>query len=124
MTSVNAYRSAFALGVGTAAFLVAAIGALGILGVEGDRADLLYFVVLALGVGGAIGARFEAAGMARAMLATAAGTILVGVLALLSGKHEAEYSSVLEIVGLTAMFAGLFALSAWLFRSAGRRAPS
>lgn len=107
--------------VGTALFLVWAIGALGIIGVEGDRADLMYFGVLAVGISGAIVARFEPDGMARAMFVTAAATALVGVIALMLGKHQAEYSSVLEILGLTAMFATLFAGSAWLFRSAARR---
>ena len=40
------------------------------------------------------------------------------MIALLLGKHQAEYSSVFEILGLTGMFATLFAGSAWLFRSA------
>ena len=118
MTSRTAYRLAVATAVGTALFLVWAMGALGVIGVEGDRADLLYFLVLALGVGGSIGARFEAAGMARTMGAVAVATIVVGVLALLNGKHQAEYSSLFEIVGLTGMFSGLFGASGWFFRTA------
>lgn len=94
------------------------MGALGILGVEGDRADLMYFGVLAVAVGGAVVARFRPGGMARAMLVTAAATVRVGLIALVLGKHEAEYSSVLESLGLTGMFAALFTCSAWLFRKA------
>ncbi len=94
------------------------MAALGVVGVEGDPADLMFFGVLAIGIGGAIVARFEPDGMARAMLVTAAATVLVGVIALILGKHQSEYSSVFEIMGLTGMFASLFAGSAWLFRSA------
>jgi hypothetical protein len=80
---------------------------------------MMFFGVLAIGIGGAIVARFEPDGMGRAMFVTAAATVLVGVIALILGKHEAEYSSVFEILGLTGMFATLFAGSAWLFHSAG-----
>ena len=115
------YRSAMAVALGTALFLVWAMGALGIVGVEGDPADLLYLGALAVGVGGAVVARLQPDGMARAMAATAAATALVGVVALLLGRHQAPYSSILEILGLTGMFATLFATSGWLFREAARR---
>ena len=78
----------------------------------------MFFGVLAIGIGGSIVARFQPDGMARAMLVTAGATVLVGVVALILGKHEAEYSSVFEILGLTGMFATLFAASALLFRGA------
>lgn len=118
MTRTTAYRAAVAVAVGTALFLVWAMGALGIIGVEGDRADLMYVGVLAVGISGAVVARLRPDGMARAMGVTAAATVLVGVIALVLGKHEAEYSSVLEILGLTGMFTALFAGSAWLFQQA------
>jgi hypothetical protein len=111
----TAYRLALAVALGTALFLVWGMGALGIVGIEGDPADRMFMGVIAVGLGGAIVARFRAQGMARAMLVTAAATLLVGVIALLLGKHEAEYSSVLEILGLTGMFSAMFAASAWLF---------
>ncbi|HEX6256026.1 MAG TPA: hypothetical protein VFZ70_09465 [Euzebyales bacterium] len=50
--------------------------------------------MLAIGISGAIVARLESAAMARAMFVTAAATALVGVIALMAGKHNAEYSSV------------------------------
>lgn len=123
MTSNIAYRSAVALAAGTALFLVWGIGALGVIGVEGDRADLMYFGVLAMGLSGAIVARFQPDGMARAMFVTAAATVLVGLIALVLGKHQAEHTSIFEILGLTGMFATLFAGSAWLFRSAAQAEP-
>ena len=124
MTSNIAYRTAIAVAIGAALFLVWGMAALGVVGVEGDPADLMFFGVLAIGIGGAIVARLQPDGMARAMFATAAATALVGVIALMLGKHRAEYSSVLEILGLTGMFAALFAGSAWLFRSAATQQDS
>ena len=121
MTKDTTYRRAVALAIGTALFLLWGMGGLGIIGADGDRADLMFLGVLAVGIGGAIVARFRPDGMARAMLVTAAATVLVGVIALMLGKHEAEYSSVREILGLTGMFATLFAASGWLFRSAARQ---
>ena len=120
MTTTTAYRAAIAVAVGTALFLVLAMGALGIVGIEGDRADLLYLGGLAIGVVGAALARLRPAGMAQAMAATAAAMIGAGLVALLLGKHEAEYSSIPEIMGLSAMFAVLFSASAWLFRRCQR----
>ena len=120
MTSNMAYRTAIAVAIGAALFLVWGMAALGVIGIEGDPADLMYVGVLAIGISGAIVARFQPDGMSRAMFVTAAAIVLVGVIALLLGKQEAEYSSMTEILGLSAMFASLFAGSALLFRTAAR----
>lgn len=124
MSTARSLRLAAIVALATAAFLLWAMGAVGIIGIEGDPADLMYLGVIAVGISGAVVARFRADGMARAMWMTAAATIAVGVIALLAGKHRAEYSSVAEIGGLTAMFAGLFALSGWLFRRGSGRHPA
>jgi hypothetical protein len=124
MNTVRSYRLASTLALATAAFLLWAMGAVGIIGVEGDPADLMYLGVIAVGIAGAVVARFRADGMARAMWTTAAATVVVGVIALLLGKHRAEYSSVAEIGGLTAMFAGLFALAARLFQWGNGKHPA
>ena len=78
----------------------------------------MYFSVLAVGAVGAVVSRFHPKGMAWTMFASAAATVVVGLIALLLGRHEAAYSSVLEIMGLTGMFAALFTWSALLFRKA------
>lgn len=124
MTSDTAYRAGVAVAVGTALFLLWGMGALGIIGVEGDPADRMYYGVLAIGISGALVAWFEPDGMARTMLVTAAATMVVGVIALMLGKHQAEYSSAPEILGLTGMFATLFAASAMLFRKAASKRRS
>lgn len=54
--------------------------------------------------------------MALALVATAATQVLVTVVALVAGV--AEDASVVDILGINLMYAGLFSLSAWLFRRA------
>ena len=90
---------------------------------EGDRFDLLYFVVLAVGIVGAVIARFQPGGMVRALLAMAIAQAVVAVIALLVGKQDVPVSSVAEIVGLNGFFVVLFLGSAWLFGRAERRLP-
>ncbi|WP_116040450.1 hypothetical protein [Amycolatopsis palatopharyngis] len=119
----NAYRSAAGIAVVTAFVLVWAIGAVGVIGREGDRADLMYGGVLAVGIIGAVIARFRPHGMARALLATAVAQAVVAVIALIAGKHQSPVSSVFEILGLNGFFVALFIGSAWLFRDAARRQP-
>lgn len=118
MTNNTAYRIAVAIAIGATLFLVLGAGALGVIGTEGDRADLMFLGVIAIGVGGAIITRGQAKGMVWTMAAMAAATIIVGFIAIALGKHEADESSVIEILGLTGMYAALFATSSWLFHKA------
>lgn len=118
-----AYRSAVGVALAAAFILVWMIPAVGVLGVEGDPADLMYIGVLAVGIIGAIIARFQPRGMARALFATALAQALVAVIALIAGMHRASYSSVSEILGLNGIFVALFLGSAWLFRKAAREQP-
>ena len=120
----TAYRAAVGVALAAAFILVWLMGAVGIIGVEGDPADLMYLGVLAVGIIGAVIARFQPEGMARALLAMALAQALVAAIALIAGKHEAPISSVSEIVGLNGFFVALFIGSAWLFRHAARKQPS
>jgi hypothetical protein len=116
--STSAYKMAAGLALATPLVLFWMIGAVGILGRAGDRADLMYLGVIAVGLLGALIARFRPTGMARALIAMALAQMLVAVIALIAGMHQASYSSVGEILGLNAFFAVLFLASAWLFRKA------
>ena len=116
----TSYKAAVGLAIATPLLLVWVIGAVGVLGVDGDPADLMYIGVLAVGIIGAIIARFQPRGMARALFATALAQALVAVIALILGMHQAPYSSVGEILGLNGFFVALFLGSAWLFRNAAR----
>jgi len=112
------YRAAVGVALAAAVILVVGVAALGVNGATGDPADLLYGGVLAVGIIGAIRARFEPQGMTRALLAMALVQALLAVIALLAGKQEAPASSVREILGLNGFFIALFVASAWLFRRA------
>lgn len=120
--SSRTYRRAVGVALGTALFLVWAIGALGVIAYEGFRGDLMYLGVLAVGAVGAILSRFRPRGMARALFATALAQAVVAVIALATGMAGERGTSVLEIVGLNGMFVVLFSISGWLFlRSATDR---
>ena len=122
-TSNSAYRSA--VGVALAGALILAWLALGVgvLGRDGDPANLMYIGVFAFGIIGAITARFKPHGMSRALFATALGQALVTVIALIAGVHRSGVSPVAEIVGLNGFFFVMFLGSAWLFRYAAREQP-
>lgn len=121
MTARTYYRLGLALAVLTALFLVWAVGALGIIG-EGGKPDRMYLGVLVTLVVGSALARLRPRGMAYALLATAAAQAVVAVIALATGQQDTPGASVVEILGLTAMYVAMFGLSAWLFwRSAELR---
>ena len=110
-----AYRAAVGLALAGALLLVWMSLAVGIIGVDGDPADLLYGGVIAVGVVGAFMAHFQPRGMARALLAAAAVQTLVAIIALLLGRHQAEASSLAEILTINGVFVALFVGSAGLF---------
>jgi hypothetical protein len=120
MTGNIAYRAAAAIAI-VAAFLLIWINlAVGIIGSENNPANLMYGGVLAIGIIGALIARFRPHGMTRALVAMALAQALVGVIALSVGWGSASPSWPEAIVGLTGFFAALWLLSAWLFRKAVR----
>ena len=119
-TGNTSYKAAVALAVATVLILSWVIGAVGVLGADGDPADLMYIGVLAVGITGAIIVRFQPMGMARAMIVMALAQALVTVIALIIGKQDAPYMSVFEIVSLNSFFVSLFLGSARLFQKAAR----
>ena len=121
-TNHTAYRSAVGVALAAAVILVWLSLGVGIIGADGDRANLMYFGVLAVGIIGAVIARFRPRGMARALVATALAQALVAVIALILGLG-APWSPPGEIVALNGFFVALFAGSAWLFRYAARERP-
>ena len=115
-----AYRAAVGVAVAAALILVWGNLAVGLIGTEDNPANLMYIGVLAVGIIGAIIARFQPHGMARALFATALAQALVAVIALIAGMQHHRGSSVAEILMLTGFFAALWLISAWLFRKAAR----
>ena len=121
-TDTTEYRFAVGVALAAALLLVWLSLGVGIIGKDGDPANVMYFAVLAVGITGALIARFQPRGMARALFATAIAQALVGAIALIAGLGY-PWSGPLEILGLTGMFVALFVGSAWLFRRAARGRP-
>jgi hypothetical protein len=120
-TRINstAYRSAIGVALAAAFILIWLSLGVGIIGKDGDPANLMYFGVLAVEIIGAIIARLQPHGMARALFATAFAQALVAVIALVAGLGL-PWSGPAEILGLNGLFIVLFAGSAWLFQRAAR----
>jgi hypothetical protein len=108
----GAYRAAVAVALAAGFILVWVSLAVGVIGSEGDPANLMYGGVLAVGVVGAVLARGRPRGMAGALLATALAQALVAGVALIGGLDATP--------PLDAGFVALWLASAWLFRKAAR----
>lgn len=114
-----AYRVGVGVALVAAFILVWVNGAVGIIGSENNDANLMYGGVLAVGIIGAIIARFRPRGMARALFAAAFTQTLIAVIALIAGLG-APANGPREIIGVNAFFVALFVGSALLFQKAAR----
>ena len=116
------YKVAVSVALAAALILVWLSLGVGIIGRDGDPANLMYFGVLAVGIIGALIARFRPRGMARALFATAFAQTSVAAIALVAGLGY-PWSGPLELSALNGFFVALFVGSAWLFRRAARGRP-
>lgn len=112
-----AYRLAVAAALAASLMLIWLSLGVGIIGADGDPANLMYFAVIAVGVAGAFIARFQAQGMSRVLIAMALTQTLIAVIAL-AARLGYPWSGPLELSLLNGFFIALFAGSAWLFRRA------
>ncbi len=114
------YRVAFGTGLVGAFLLFWVNGAVGIIGNEGQDANLLYGAVFIVGFAGAIVARFKPKGMSITLFIAASTQMLVPVIALfIWPPHSISWSpSVVGVFLLSGFFAFLFLVSALLFRQA------
>lgn len=119
MKGRTAYRVAAGLALAAAFILVWLSLGVGIIGKDGDPANLMYFGVLAVGLVGAIIARFHPHGMARASFAMALAQALVTAIALIA-RWGLPWSGPVEILMLNGFFIAMFGGSAWLFRRSAR----
>jgi hypothetical protein len=120
-TRVNSTAYQFAIGVAlVAAFILVWLSlGVGIIGKDGDPANLMYFGVLAVGILGAIITRLRPQGMTRTLFAMSLAQALITAITLIAGLGL-PWSGSAEILGLNGFFIALFAGSAWLFRRAAR----
>jgi hypothetical protein len=117
------YRVAVGVAVAAALALVWVNLAVGIIGSEENPANLLYIGVLAVGIIGALVARFEPRGMALAMIATALAQVLVAVIAPIAQLGTSAPVWPRDVLIATGFFAALWVGSALLFRHAARQVP-
>ena len=124
-TRNNTYRIAVGVALAAAFLLGWVNGAVGIIGNEGQPANLMYSGVIAVGIIGAFIARFQPRGMARALFATALAQMLVPVIALIIWQSQSSWggAGMLGVFGLNAFFAALFVGSALFFRRAANVRP-
>ncbi len=110
------YKAAAGIVVATALALVWSNAAVGIIGSEDNPANRMVLGVPAVLIVGALLARFQPQGMARAAFATALAQALVTAVALLA----VENVEVVEVLLLNAFFIAMWVVSAVLFQRAGQ----
>ena len=118
----TAYRTAVGVAVVAILLLIWVNLSVGIIGSEGNSANLLYVGVVAICIIGAGTSRFQPLGMARTMFTTAFVQMLVPVIVLIIWRTSLEESpGIVGVFGLNAFFASLFIVSALLFRNVANR---
>jgi hypothetical protein len=111
VTGNRSQRAAVAIALATAALTVLVNGAVGMIGDEDNAYNLLFLAVIGLALAGSAVMRFRPGGMAFAMAAAAIAQAALGIAGAFSDPRGGILST---------MFAGLWLLSAWLFRQAAR----
>ncbi|MEO6218654.1 MAG: hypothetical protein ABIO86_21690 [Sphingomonas sp.] len=117
-TGSIAYRLAVGLTLAGIFFLVWLNAAVGIIGTERNDANLMFGGVIVIGVIGAIIARFQAAGMAKTLVAMGLAQLLVAAVVLIGGLGLTGPAWPTDVLGLTGVFTALWFASALLFRRA------
>lgn len=108
MSGNKAYRLAFGIAL-VGVFLLTWMNlAVGIIGNEENPANQIFFAVPAVGILGALMARFKPIGMARTMAAVAAAQAMIALIAVLAGWGQVFF--------LSGIFVCLWLISAHLFR--------
>jgi hypothetical protein len=108
------YRLAVVVTVGTTVVLIWLSLGVGIIGADGDRANMMYVSVPIIGAVGAIVARLKPHGMARTLLAMALAQAVIAIIALVAGLGL-PWSGPAEIILLNGFFVAVFVGAAWLF---------
>lgn len=114
----RAYRAGAAAALVTAFLLTWVNLAVGIIGNEDNPLNLMFFGVIAAALVGSIAVRFRADGMSRAMTVAALIQGLIGLGVFISDAGATEPPGRIGLLILIELFAGLWLVSAWLFRKA------
>lgn len=112
------FRAAAGLAVLTGFLVVWVNLAVGVFGNEGNPANLMFLGVIAVAIIGSFIARGRAEAMATAMASAAASVVAVCAIAWLGGMTSPGERGIFEVVVSTALFGGLWLISAALFHFA------
>jgi hypothetical protein len=104
-----AHRAAVGAALAAAFFILWASGAVGMIGDEDNRYNLLFIGVIGIALAGTVVARFRASGMALAMAAAGVSQIVIAAVGMAADPRGGVFSMLLACPWL---------LSAWLFRKA------
>jgi hypothetical protein len=115
-----AYRGGAGLALLTSFLLVWINGAVGIIGNEDNRANLVFGVIILMAIAGTIVAKARAAGMVRGMAVATVAQAVVGLVVFAQGIAANEPPGAFGMLVLIEGFALLWAGSALLFRRAAR----
>ena len=114
--STLVYKAAIASSIGSTFLMVWANLGVGLIGSGPHTGNLMYIGVVLLLFIGVYLSRFKPAGLERTMFSAALLLLLFAVIQIFAGMHEYPGSSMAEIIGVNAFFAGLFGFSGLLFR--------
>lgn len=117
LSPIRAFRLGMALAIVSAFLLFWLSLGVGIIGADGDPANLMYALVLSIGVAGTYIARLQADGMKRVLIAMAAAQALIAAIAVSTGMGK-PWSGPLELIALNGIFVGAFLVASWLFHRA------
>ncbi len=115
-----AYRLGAGLAVLVSFLLVWVNGAVGVIGNEDNPANLMFIAIIMIAAAGAVAARFEARGMARAMTVAFGLNAGIAVAAPIYGWGADEPPGMIRLTMLIGTFAMMWGLSAALFAKAAR----
>jgi hypothetical protein len=111
------YRTAIGIAIGTVFILIWLSLGVGIIGSDGEPANLMYFIVISIGVIGSIFSRLKPQGMALTLIAMAIAQAVIALIAVFAGLGV-PWSGPMEILLLNSFFIVMFLASAWLFSKA------
>jgi hypothetical protein len=115
-----AYRLGAGLGVLVSFLLIWVNGAVGVIGNEDNPANLMFLGIIAVAAAGSVIARFQARGMARAMLAACVLTAAIAVAVPIVNWGAGDPPGTVGLIMLIGGFAAMWGISAALFAKAAR----
>ena len=119
-----AYRFAVGIALGTGFIIIWANGAVGIIGSEENPVNLVYYVLLLIGLIASFAVRFKPRGMSLTMFALAAGQALIAIVVLvwvIVQNEDFILAEFLRFIMFHGFFVALWTGSASLFHVASKK---